>query len=115
MNESIPILLVLIGLVAANQLAARVAVMRESGRLFWFLQLVNLTFVSYVLVWGLPGFEQYPAVSWAIGLLFMLRIVYTNGMRARHLRGATEVSPKKKEKEVQRMLDAIRAGDEDEG
>jgi len=113
MNESIPILLVLLGLVAVNQLAARVAVMRESGRLFWFLQLVNLAFVTYVLARGLPGFEQYPAVSWAIGLLFMLRIVYTNGMRARHLREVPETSPKQKEKEVQRMLEAIRAGEDD--
>ena len=113
MNDSIPVLLVLLGLIAANQLAARVAVMRESGRLFWLLQCVNLAFVSYVLAWGLPGFEQYPAVSWAIGLLFMLRIVYTNGMRARHLRQKPAQSPRQKEKEVQRMLDAIRAGEDE--
>ena len=77
--------LVLIGIITANQLVLRVAGLRSKGWIFWPLQLLNLALVCYIFLMGLPGFDGLPWVSYAIGLIFTLRIIQNNNLRVRFL------------------------------
>ena len=78
--------LVLIGIITANQLVLRIAGLRSKAFIFWPLQLLNLALVCYIFTMGLPGFQGMPWISYAIGLIFTLRIIQNNGLRARFLR-----------------------------
>ena len=78
--------LVLIGVIAANQIVLRIAGLRARAAVFWGLQAINLALICYIFSMGLPGFEAAPLISWAIGLLFVLRVIQNNGLRSRFLR-----------------------------
>jgi hypothetical protein len=104
--------LILIGIIAANQLVLRVAVLRANGFAFWGLQLVNLSLICTIFAFGLPGFERYPSISWAIGLIFALRVIQNNGLRAKFLRGDVKNKRASKNREVDAMLDSLQAGED---
>jgi hypothetical protein len=57
---------------AVNQLLLRIAVFRESRTGFLSVQSLNITMSVFVLVLGLPGYDDQPAVSWVVGLLFLV-------------------------------------------
>lgn len=84
------VFLATIALIAANQAVLRIATLRASPWAFWGLQAVNLAVACWLLVWGLPGFVDFPLVSWILGLLLIFRIVQNNMLRARFLRQAQE-------------------------
>lgn len=93
MISSNTVFLLLIGLIAANQLVMRLGALRSRAAVFWSLQAVNILVMTYVLGWGLPGFERWPVVHWLIGLLVMLRIIQNNGLRAQFVREQRAQSP----------------------
>ncbi|MFT7518218.1 MAG: hypothetical protein ACI9MC_000348 [Kiritimatiellia bacterium] len=89
--------LLIVGLIAVNQLVMRVAALRGSPWAFWTVQVLNLTIACGILLWGLPGFDHMPFIKWIFGLLLIFRIVQNNGIRSRYLR-AVQVEAKNDEK-----------------
>ena len=55
-----------------NQLLLRIVLFRESRTGFLMVQSLNITMSVFVLVLGLPGYDSQPAVSWVVGLLFLV-------------------------------------------
>ena len=106
--------LVLLGIIVANQLVMRMAALKSSPWFFWGLQFLNLALVTWIFASGLPGFEMYPWISWAIGLWFTFRIITNNGERARFLRGAAQMDRKERERKVESLLSQMRENDKKE-
>lgn len=107
MNPTTYVFLVLIAVIAANQVVLRVATLRHSPYAFWGLQAVNMIIACYILVWGIPGFESYPIVSWILGLLLLFRMIQNNLIRTRYLRAAVQ-----KEHQEEKRQRAIRMADQ---
>ena len=74
MDLSLWVLFGVVALLGMNQLLVRVLRMRTLSVSFWFLQLVNIVVGSGILWKGLPGFEDIPVISWAVGLLVFLHV-----------------------------------------
>lgn len=65
------IFMILIALLAMNQFVIRTKQWESNLGIFWFLQLSSVLFGSWVLIWGIPGFEgQLNVINWLVGLLF---------------------------------------------
>jgi len=92
--------LLIVALIAANQVILRVAALRSSPWVFWGLQIVNLAVACWILLFGLPGFDHIRFVSWIFGLLILFRIVQNNGLRSRYLRTA-QLDAREEEKREQ--------------
>ena len=109
MNPTTYVFLVLVAIIAANQVVLRVATLRRSPYAFWGLQAVNMVIACYILVWGLPGFEQYAIVSWILGLLLLFRMIQNNMIRTRYLRAAVrEEHDAEKRARAKRMAEELR-------
>jgi hypothetical protein len=119
MDPTTYVFLILVALIAANQVVLRVATLRRNPIAFWGLQAINLALASWILVWGIPGFETYPIVSWILGLLLLFRMIQNNLLRARFLRAAVqEEHQEEKRQRARRMADQLaeqERGDADEG
>lgn len=71
MSNTDLIFMVLVALLAINQFVIRTKQWEERQWLFWFLQLSSVLYGSWVLIWGIPGFEgQLNVINWLVGLLF---------------------------------------------
>ena len=99
--------LVLIGIITANQLVLRIAGLRSKALIFWPLQMLNLGLVCYIFTMGLPGFQGMPWISYAIGLIFTLRIIQNNGLRARYLREDAKKLRASNRKHVDALVDRM--------
>lgn len=106
-------LLIVIAAMAINHLVMRVHALRGIAPVFWGLQLVNLAVGSGLILLGIPGFEDLPAVPWLISLLFFFRVVQNNNARqawlierVREERHGDEASVKAA------FLEALRKGEE---
>ena len=109
MNPTTYVFLALIAVIAANQVVLRVATLRRSPVAFWSLQAINLIIACFILVWGLPGFETYPMVSWILGLLLLFRMIQNNLIRTRYLRSAVkERLDEEKRQRAREMADQLR-------
>ena len=106
--------LVLIGIITANQLVLRVAGLRSKAWIFWPLQMLNLGLVCYIFTMGLPGFEGLPWVSYAIGLIFTLRIIQNNGLRARFLREDAKHHRQMNQSQVNDLVDRLKESERSE-
>ena len=98
---------------ATNHVLVRLPGWEQRNVLFWFVQLLNIACASWVLAFGLPGFEgNLTIVNWVLGLIFMVRAVQNNGRwsearRSRRL-GTDE------DEERAKILAALRAGEAQE-
>ncbi|MCB9678639.1 MAG: hypothetical protein H6737_26285 [Alphaproteobacteria bacterium] len=92
MDWSTRIVLSVALLLAVNNAITRVPVLRDREVLFWTVQLVDLGACIALLVYGIPGFADMPAVSWMLGLLFLLHVAQNLRWRAerRRERGASD-------------------------
>jgi hypothetical protein len=97
-------ILAVVGAMAVNQLVMRVGALYARAALFYSLQLVNVILGTGLILWGLPGFEQWPVVSWIIALLFFFRTVQNNNMRARWLREEQLKERDRREREIRAAL-----------
>lgn len=79
-----------IGVMVCNQLVMRLGALRSRVAVFWSMQALNVGTGSAILLYGLPGFEPWPAVAWVIGLLFFLRAVQNTNARAKWLRAVAK-------------------------
>lgn len=93
--------------IALNQLVIRIGALRSRPAIFWSLQCINLFVVVFVLVRGLPGLERWPAASWALGLMFALRVIQNNGLRSQYLRQDKEEEKDRRRKEMNQMAEQL--------
>ena len=71
MSNTDLIFMILIALLAINQFVIRTKQWEHRQWLFWALQLSSVLFGSWVLIWGIPGFEnELNVINWLVGLLF---------------------------------------------
>ena len=92
MDPSTLILFAVAALLGVNHLVFRIPGWHRWRSVFWMVQLLNLGTAVYVLVWGLPGFEETAAVAvkWVLGLLLILHIVTNNQRLVRALQDAPD-------------------------
>jgi type VI protein secretion system component VasK len=102
--------LVIVAIIAANQAVLRVAALRRTPWIFWTLQALNLAIACWFLLAGVPGFDDWPLVSWILALLLILRIIQNNLIRTRYLRQAREEEIREAKKaEARRISEALAA------
>lgn len=112
MDLNTALLFVVIALLGLNQAAMRVPTLRDDDRVYWMVQFLDLAVATGLILYGLPGFEAFPAVPIVIGLLFVMHVAQNYNMRAR-ARGAdrqAEIAEVRREAEA---LRATRAPEED--
>ncbi|MBT3219712.1 MAG: hypothetical protein HN348_11520 [Proteobacteria bacterium] len=99
MDLNTGVLLALIAFLGVNQSVARVSVLRGIAVLFWGVQLLNVVVSLGVLIFGLPGFDHIPIVSWVVGLLFLVHIAHNTRvrMKAGPRLGGDDLDKKKEE------------------
>lgn len=86
MDLATGVLLGVVAMLGINQALVRVAGLLDRPWLFLGVQGLNILAGAALLVWGLPGFRQWPAISWFIGLLFLARVVQNNLARQEEVR-----------------------------
>ncbi len=100
----------LIAVMAVNQLVMRVGGLKARAAVFYSLQMLNLVAGTALLWFGMPGFEDWPAVGWMIGLLLFFRVVQNNMSRAQWLREDAQDDDKNERREA--IAEALRRGKE---
>lgn len=110
MDLSTGVILGVVAIMGINQLVMRVVGLYGRAAVYWSVQLLNLLVGTALLVWGLPGFEQYPAVSWLLGLLFFFRIAQNNHLRVKWLGERRTADRSEREAQIRAALEAGRAG-----
>ena len=62
----------LIVVIAINQFVIRSKIWHKNSLFFWVPQLINISFGSYALLFGLPGvYGPIDIINWIIGGLFL--------------------------------------------
>jgi uncharacterized membrane protein YhaH (DUF805 family) len=97
MDLSLWVLFGVVALLGVNQLMVRVLRMRTLRGSFWLLQFVNIVVGSALLWKGLPGFEEIPVISWAVGLLVFLHVAENT-----RTKGAADLSAEKESQATRR-------------
>ena len=70
----------IVATMATNHVIVRLPGWERRTMLFWLVQLLNVGCASWVLAFGLPGFEgKLEVVNWVLGLIFITRAVQNNG------------------------------------
>ncbi len=82
MDLSLAVFLGLVAVLACNQAVMRVERIGRIPAVFWGTTLLDLLVGVGVLFFGLPGFEAIPAVTWVIGLVFILHVAQNLGANA---------------------------------
>lgn len=83
MDLSTGLLFAVVAVLAINQAAMRVERLRGDDRVYWAVQIIDLVMASVVILFGLPGFEAFPAVPVVVGLLFLLHVAQNYNARAK--------------------------------
>ena len=112
MDERTAVLLAIVALLGMNQAAMRIPRHRRDARVYWTIQAVDLVAATVIILFGLPGFEPFPAVPVVVGLLFVLHVAQNYNQRAREAgrERSAELDAVKAEAE---RLRATRSPDED--
>ena len=103
MDTSTGILLSVALLLGLNNAVTRIPFLRERAALFWTTQLLDLGACLLLLIWGIPGFQHMPAISYMLGLLFLLHVATNLRWKARQRRDHSV------DDEVESRRSAIRA------
>ena len=75
------VFMVLVGIIGLNQFVIRTHQWKTRMWLFWIVQLSSVSFGSWLILWGIPGFtEELDVINWLVGLLFINHAV-RNHMR----------------------------------
>lgn len=62
-------------LLALNNVIVRVHWLRRRLVLFGAVQLLDVAVAGWLLVRGVPGLDDFPAIGWMLGLLLLLHVV----------------------------------------
>lgn len=103
-------LLGFVGVIALNELIMRVGVLRAQPVLFWSLQVINMGIASYLILLGLPGFEDRPMAGWVIALLLVFRMMRNNTVRAQIARRRREEAREERKARAEALTAALDAG-----
>ncbi len=106
MDFSTAVLFSLVALIGANQVVVRIPAVRRIERLFWGLVFADLVAGVGVLVFGLPGYEAFPAVSWVVGLLFVMHIALNLQLHNQWVQNERNEAKEARDAERQRMRDS---------
>ena len=85
MDLSTGLLLAVVAVLALNQAAMRVERLRNDDRVYWAVQFIDLVMASAIILFGLPGFESFPAVPIVVGLLFVFHVAQNYNARAQDM------------------------------
>jgi hypothetical protein len=80
------ILLSIALLLGLNNAVVRLPFLQDRVLLFWAVQFIDLGVCIALLVIGIPGFEDMPAISYMLGLLFLLHVAQNLRWRAQRRR-----------------------------
>ncbi len=98
---------------ATNHVLVRLPGWERRTVLFWGVQLLNIACASWLLAFGLPGFDgNLTIVNWVVGLLFMVRTVQNNGRWSEARRSRRSAGDEDETRA--RIRAALRAGDDGE-
>jgi len=76
------VLLALVTMLALNQVVVRIESLEKREYVFWPLQFIDLLAGCGILIFGLPGFSNAPAISWVVGLLFIMHVAQNLKIRS---------------------------------
>ena len=82
MDWSTGFLFGLVALIGSNHVLMRTAWARRSDLFFWGITIIDLLAGSFVLVFGLPGFDTIPGVNWLVGLVLIAHVAQNLQLRA---------------------------------
>lgn len=82
MDLSTTVLLALVAMLGLNQALMRIPALERRSLVFWPLQFLDLAVGIGVLVLGLPGYGHAPAISWVVGLLFIMHVAQNLKIRS---------------------------------
>lgn len=94
-----------------NQLLLRVVVLRESRSGFLVVQSLNITMSVFILVLGLPGYDAQPAVSWVVGLLFLVHAGQNGRLQDKWERARRQRSVEERTERADILREALRKSD----
>ena len=108
----------LFGVAAAlgvNQMLLRVSIFRESQAGFLAVQSLNITMSVFILVFGLPGYAEQPAVSWVVGLLFLVHAGQNGRMQSRWDRSRRQRLVAERSTRAEDIREALRRHADEDG
>ena len=72
MTNTDVVFMVLVGIIGLNQFVIRTQQWKTRMWLFWVIQLSSVSFGSWLILWGIPGFvDELDVINWLVGLLFI--------------------------------------------
>jgi hypothetical protein len=86
MDPSTRIILSVALLLALNNAIVRLPWLKDRELLFWAVQILDVVACCALILYGIPGFEEIPIISWMLGLLFLLHVAQNLRWRARRRR-----------------------------
>lgn len=108
------ILLAVVGVLASNQLVARLPGWAGLAPVFWVMQAFNVGAAIYVMALGIPGLDgNLKIFNWVFGLLFIVRIVQNNQRYGAARRDARKGSATDERARKERIRAALQAGEAD--
>ncbi len=114
MDRSTSVFLAIIAVLVLNQAVHRLPVLTRLRLLFWSVVCLDVGLAAGAIVFGLPGFQHAPSVSWVVGLLLGLHIVQNIRARSALVREDRMVGTKDETAERARQIRAALGVDEDE-
>lgn len=106
MDVSTSVLVGVVGLIASNQVVARLPWAMRTRWVYWPVVFLDLFVSIAVFVLGLPGFEHVPAVSLVVGLMLLMHVAHNLHSRSQLLRDDAEQKAKQLSRERSRALHA---------
>ncbi len=107
------LLFLVVATLAANHVVSRIPDWALRGWLFWPVQLGNIVAISFLVGWGIPGLEGAITVfNYVLALLFVMRSIQNNKDWGEARRKARKARKTEEDAERQRVLDALRRGEE---
>jgi len=86
MNSDL-ILMILIAVLASNHFIIRSTMWHKQIWIYWSCQLLNVSVGSFMLLWGIPEFEEtFAIVNILVGLLFLYHSAQNHFHLQKHLR-----------------------------
>lgn len=114
MDLSTAVLFALVALIGVNQVVVRSRLARDHSRVFWGVTVLDLLVGIGVLVLGLPGFEAMPAVSWVVGLLFVMHVAQNLMLRNDWEQADRDAARAERDEERKRRRQEREAREQDE-
>ncbi|MFT4624712.1 MAG: hypothetical protein ACI8PZ_003371 [Myxococcota bacterium] len=112
MDVNTSVLLGVVGVIAANQVVARLPWATRTAWVFWPVVLIDLIVGVAVIIGGLPGFEHVRAVSLVVGLMLLFHVAHNLRTRSEITReDALEARRQVTSERARQLADALEKGE----